>query len=121
MMNYIVNLSKSPDAVVSLYLFANKILRLGITISTNTDRNITAYDGKDAGRCLADTDRRIFFWNHYRTSRPPGVPKTGNRQQTSTGLPKIIPQLCYILAHSQGWKRSMRKRLSKSLQSYMIE
>ena len=76
-------------------------------------QNITAYDGKTLVGVLRILTDGYFFWNHYRTSRPPGVPKTGESAADFYSLPKIIPQLCYILAHSQGWKRSMRKTAVK--------
>ena len=115
MMNYIVN-DQSLDAVVFIP-FANKIwpgdydLDKTQTALSKT-QNITAYDGKTLVGVLRILTDGYFFGT---ITELLVHPEYQNRESAADfySLPKIIPQLCYILAHSQGWKRSMRKTAVK--------
>ena len=74
--------------------------------------NISAYENNVLVGCL-----RILSDGYYFGTITELLvhPEYQNRESAADfySLPKIIPQLCYILAHSQGWKRSMRKTAVK--------
>ena len=115
MMNYIVN-DQSLDAVVFIPLRQQNLAGDYDLDKTQTalskTQNITAYDGKTLVGVLRILTDGYFLepLQNFSSTR-----STKNRESAADfySLPKIIPQLCYILAHSQGWKRSMRKTAVK--------
>lgn len=115
MMNYIVN-DQSLDAVVFIP-FANKIWPGDYDLdktqaALSKTQNITAYDGKTLAGVLRILTDGYFFGTITELLVHPEYQKQGIGSRLLQ-LAKDNTRLCCILAHSRGWKRSMRKTAVK--------